>query len=60
MPPATIYRPNAEGEMSTSGVSELKDTTGLLITDTTGLIIVDTGTLFTPIPATIYTVNDAI
>lgn len=60
MPPATVYRPGSEGEMSTPGVSELKDTTGLLIIDTTGLIIVDTGTLFTPIPATIYTTNDAI
>lgn len=60
MPPVTIYRPGLEGEMSTPGVAELKDTTGLFIIDTIGLMIVDTGTLFTPIPATIYTTNDSI
>lgn len=58
--PVTIYRPQAEGEMSTPGVADIIDTTGKFLVDPSGNQIVDTGTLFTAIPSTVYTENDGI
>lgn len=59
-PPATLYRPEAEGELSDSGLSDIFDTLGSLITDTFGRDIFDTGTLFTPIPATVFEVLEIL
>lgn len=58
--PVTIYRPQREGEMSSPGISDITDTTGVDITDTTKADITDTGTLLTPIPATVYVENDGV
>lgn len=59
--PATVYTPSdGHGEMSSTGVFNIVDTTGTFLVDTVGTFVVDTGTTFTQTPSTVWSQDGSL